>query len=270
MTTSKNEAGTVIVYHSGSWEQQPANVIREQAVSLTVNNETWLTLMCTPVDLEALAIGFLFNEEIIETVAEVASLRVCPENDNVDVWLNSKAAKPEHWSRTSGCSGGQTSVKNISHPKKVIRPGNGAAIQAGQVGKLMKQLLDNQELYRKSGGVHTSALSDGEHLLLVAEDIGRHNTLDKLAGLMLLRNIHPARRTILTTGRISAEMIQKARRMRASIVISRTSPTSESIRMAQAEAITLVGYAHQDRFIIYTHPQRILSAEAQKINSEAL
>ena len=99
--------------------------------------------------------------------------------------------------------------------------------------------------------------------MLVAEDIGRHNTLDKIAGLCLMKNIQPQTRILLTTGRISSEMLQKAARMNVPIVISRTSPSSLSIQMAERYGITLIGYARRHRFNVYTDLQRIKPTDTQ-------
>ncbi|MBU2611943.1 MAG: formate dehydrogenase accessory sulfurtransferase FdhD [Chloroflexi bacterium] len=128
-----------------------------------------------------------------------------------------------------------------------------------KIGHLMDLLLSVQSLYRETGGVHTSALSDGEKILIAAEDIGRHNTLDKIAGRCLLENIWPEERILLTTGRISSEMLQKAARLGASMLISRTSPSSLSIEMAEAWDVTLIGYARRDRFNVYAHAERIVN-----------
>lgn len=260
----------ITTYHDGRWEQQTLKVICETPVTLLVNNEPWLTFMCTPVNLEALGVGFLFNEEIIHAMDDVASVRICPGSDNIDIWLTRTVSKPAGWIRTSGCSGGETSIREGTQTRTKVVPLNGAVLTPDQVGALIGQLLEAQDLYRQSGGVHTSALSDGDDILVTAEDIGRHNSLDKLAGRCLLEGIHPGRRILLTTGRISSEMMQKAGRMAAAVVISRTSPTSLSVRMAHEMGITLVGYARRDRFSIYTHPDRILTSQAAEINySEA-
>jgi FdhD protein len=261
---------TTLFYQAGQWEEKRTNIIGEQLISLTVNNEPWLTFMCTPTDLEALAVGFLYNEEIIETVEEVASVRVCAEETNIDVWLNHSVKKPDHWTRTSGCSGGKTSMGQIlPQVGKQVR-WDGAELQAERVGELIDKLSKVQNLYRESGGVHTSVLSDGEKILIAAEDIGRHNTLDKIAGQYIMERINPEKKIILTTGRISSEMIQKAGRIGAGVVISRTSPSSLSVQMADELGITLIGYARRDRFTIYTHPEKIVPVpSAADMNREA-
>ena len=87
-----------------------SSVIVEQSVALTVNGDVWMEFMCTPIDLEALAVGFLYNERIIDSLSEVVDVRVCEHRDNVDVWLDHTAEKPRSWRRTSGCTGGVTAV----------------------------------------------------------------------------------------------------------------------------------------------------------------
>jgi FdhD protein len=152
-----------------------------------------------------------------------------------------------------------TSVETkIDETNLKTSPLNGFVLTPEQITGLVAGLFESQTIYRQTGGVHTSALSDGEQLIASTEDVGRHNTLDKLAGLCLLQGILPERRVIVTTGRISSEMLQKARRMGASVVISRTSPSSLSIRLANQWGITLIGYARRNRFNVYSHPGRIL------------
>jgi FdhD protein len=253
---------------SGNWEAVQGAVIEEKAVSLTVNGEIWLTFMCTPGDLEAMAAGFLFNEAFIESKSELADIRLCPGGENIDVWLTKSVSKPKQWRRTSGCTGGMTSVEDETL-KPTLLCTNGGILSPAQVGALISQLLERQTLYQQTGGVHTSALSDGERLVYVAEDVGRHNTLDKLAGMLLLQGQIMSHKILLTTGRISSEMLQKAERIGASFVISRTAATSLSIKLADQWGITLIGYARRDRFQIYTHSERILSAPIEtRVSSE--
>jgi FdhD protein len=252
--------------------QGEIDVIGEAPVSLTVNGEVWLTFMCTPLDLEALAVGFLYNEGIINSIEEVASVRVCPEGDNVDIWLEHHVDKPLDWSKTSGCTGGMTSISERQDVESSIRvqSPNGALFDVSQVLEWVQLLLEAQGLYRETGGVHTSALIDGRNIILITEDIGRHNTLDKIAGRCLLENISPQHKIIITTGRISSEMLHKAARIGVSVLVSRTSPTSLSIELAEKYGITLIGYARRDQFKIYCCPQRIIRQETSILNSQSL
>jgi FdhD protein len=273
-------------YEFEKWKEIDAETIVETPVTLTVNSEVWMTFMCTPVHLEAMAVGFLFNEGVINGMDEIADVRVCEHGDNVDVWLNHEAAKPKKWTRTSGCTGGVTSVDFMDE----IQPGasdravvllDEFTLPPERISSMVIQLFESQEIYRETGGVHTSAMIDGDEILLSAEDIGRHNTLDKIAGLFIMAGgnllSHSGKpRILITTGRISSEMLQKASRMGVPILISRTSPSSLSIQMAERRGITLIGYARRHRFQVYSHVGRIQRTEdevpapgAQKENSSA-
>lgn len=243
-------------YEFKKWKPYEAETIVESPVSLTVNGEVWLTFMCTPVKLEAMSVGFLYNEGILQSMDEVEDVRVCEHGDNVDVWLNHSVEQPQSWRRTSGCTGGVTAVDALARVD-VSFNGDRPQVAPEAIGHLVEMLFESQALYRETGGVHTSALSDGGKIVLVAEDIGRHNTLDKIAGLCLLNNIWPETRILITTGRISSEMLQKAARLQAPILISRTSPSSLSIEMAERYGITLIGYARRDRFNVYSNAQRV-------------
>ncbi len=243
-------------FEFNKWESHDTDTIVETPVSLTVNGEVWITFMCTPVDLEALAVGFLYNEGMIEKMDEVVEARVCEHGDNVDVWLTHEVKQPTSWRRTSGCTGGVTAVDLLAKPN-ISLTGDQFKVQPAAIMNLVEMLFDAQSLYRETGGVHTSALSDGEKILISAEDIGRHNTLDKIAGLCLMNNVWPESRILITTGRISSEMLQKAARLQSPILISRTSPSSLSIEMAERYGITLIGYARRHRFNVYSSSQRV-------------
>ena len=134
---------------------------------------------------------------------------------------------------------------------------NGLVIKPERILELIRNLFESQDIYKKSGGVHSSGLADDHGIIFQIEDVGRHNTLDKIAGKILLENINPSPKIILSTGRISSEMLQKAARMKTSILISRTSPTSLSINLAQKLGITVIGYARGHRFNVYSHPERV-------------
>jgi FdhD protein len=231
-------------------------IITEASIGLSVNGDEWLHFLCTPMDLEALASGFLFTSGIIQSFQEISSLRICDEGTHMDVWLTHAAEKPRLWQKNSGCSGG------LSAPDMDLTPIPASAqfkLLPTQIFEILSTFYQSQELYSTSGGVHTSALFSNRELIYSVEDIGRHNTVDKLAGKMLMNNLHPPECLIMTTGRISLEMMQKAAIMQAPFVVSRTSPTSASIQLAQALGITMIGYANNHRLKIYSHPEAVIT-----------
>lgn len=242
-------------FRSGMANLVEQDMIVETPVALYVNGLSWLTFMCTPNQLKALAVGFLFNEGIINSLSQIADAHVCDNGDIVDIWLTHEVEKPKEWKRTSGCTGGYTATDLYAIDARIT---NGISLESSQVRQFVAELFGAQRLYSKAGGVHTSILTDGEDFVVMAEDVGRHNTLDKISGRCLLEQINLSKRILLTTGRISSDMLQKAARLGASIVISRTSPTSLSVELAENWGITLIGYARRDRFNVYTHPGRII------------
>lgn len=236
---------------SESWDTVDGCVIEESPLTLYVNGVEWVTLMCTPVNQDELAIGFLLSEGVITSLQEVAVLDISHRGRVADIWLAHKAALPNRRVVTSGCVGGVTftdgsGVAPCPYPGPLVTP--------AQLLALMHQLKQAAVLYPQSRGVHTSALSDGQQLLIVREDVGRHNTLDKLHGACVKQRIDPSNGVLLTTGRISSEMLRKAASMQSPIVVSRTSLTSMAFELALKWNITVVGYARGDRVRIYHDP----------------
>jgi FdhD protein len=245
--------------YDGEWQEVEAEVIEEGQLTIFVNGIELATLMCTPRDPLQLALGFLANEELISDIKEVEILYACPGGGCVDIWLaHSTWDKPRRKIITSGCSGGQT-FSDLSAAHDPLE--SDLRISPDQVASLIAQLQSRESLYARARGVHTSALSDGENLVLVAEDIGRHNTLDRLRGEALRRGIDTRGMILLSTGRISSEMINKAVKMGCPVVASRTSPTSLTVGLARAWNITLCGYVRRNKMNVYAHPERLVSAE---------
>ena len=226
----------------------------EEAIALHVNGQPLVRLMCTPVLLEELALGFLFNEGLIDSLDNIQEIKPLQLRDGsrwMDVWLQHEIEPQKLRAITSGCSGGTTfeSEGGVVESNLHISP--------QQVMHLMTELSQAAVLYKRAGGLHLAALADGEQLACVAEDIGRHNAVDKLAGLCLQKGLPTHDHILLSSGRISSEMVNKAARMQVPVVVSRTSPTSLSVQLAREWHITLIGYAQRRRFRIYAGEERI-------------
>ncbi|MCS7178492.1 MAG: formate dehydrogenase accessory sulfurtransferase FdhD [Anaerolineae bacterium] len=245
---------SMLIYEQGSLRQVEGVLPVEEEITLAVNGQDLVGLRCTPILLEELALGFLYNEGLIEGIEDVVSVRVCGSRRCVDVWLYRDVGIPVMRTLTTGCGGGTTFQDwKEAHPPLE----SDLIVTPAQVIRLMRRLQDAAVLHRQARGVHASALAEGETLLQVAEDVGRHNTVDKLAGLCLRQGQSLRDRILLTTGRISSEMLVKAARMGIPVVVSLSSPTSLSVEMARLWNIALIGYARGNRFHVYTSPHRL-------------
>ena len=252
-------------FNGGKVESSESDLIVEKPVALYVNGVLWITFMCTPNNLKALAVGFLYNEGVIDSAKQVVEYHICDNREIIDVWLGQQVERPKEWKRTSGCTGGYTA---LDLDEVNLEVSSEIRLEADRVQRLVETLFESQDLYKKTGGVHTSILTDDDKHILSAEDVGRHNSLDKIAGLYLLGEADFRNKILLSTGRISSDMLQKSARIGAGIVISRTSPTSLSVALAEKWGITLIGYARRNRFNVYTHPERIIEPQRMNLLSE--
>jgi FdhD protein len=247
-----------IRFESGRLQPETGSVVSEALVRLHVNGQELATLMCSPHELDVLALGFLANEGIIASRADVRLVKVCPSLACVEVWLRDASQElPTHGVITSGCGGGITFADltaGIDPLASELR------VTPRQLGRLFGALHSGQE----TRGVHTAALAEGEALLVVVEDVGRHNTVDRIRGRCLLEGVSTEERILLTTGRISSEMLNKAARMRIPIVASHTTPTSMSVALAMAWNITLVGYVRRDSLNVYAGQARIAEEDGER------
>jgi FdhD protein len=233
-------------------------VITEIRLSIVIGDRELVSLMCSPWKLRELVLGFLYVEGFVEGPDDIELLRICLEDRLAEVVLrDADFTPPARRILTSGCTGGQTFGKYLEEIDR-FRVEPTPAVEPTLIYRLMRQLYESATLYKRSGGVHTSLLAIGEQAQLVAEDIGRHNTLDKLQGEALLRGIPTSGSLILTSGRISSEMLIKAAIMGAGIVCSRTSPTELAITLAERLNLTVVGYVRPASMNVYSHPWRLV------------
>jgi FdhD protein len=235
-------------------------VASELPVTLILNNEPLVTLLCTPTELEELAIGFLISEGILRDRSSLKKVEIDENEFTVRIELSDLPANFstmfEKRTISSGCGKGITFTSFRTEADHRIEA-KGHLLSLEDIRKLLNAFRHISKLYVETGGVHSAALSDGKDILFFSEDIGRHNAVDKLIGKAFLQSIPVENKILITSGRVTSEIMTKASRYRFPVLISRAAPSCMAISYAEDMGVTLIGFARGDRMNIYTWPNRI-------------
>ena len=243
------------LYRAGTLTQLDRLPPPERAITLIVDGEELATVACSPHRMLALALGFLRVEDIVRTADDVDLMEVCDEETVVKVRLAKTARRVPHDRKrilTSGCGRG------VTFSLDVVPVGEGMRVRPEQIMEWMETLLDRAEGYKEHGGTHTAGLFGEGGLEILVEDIGRHNTIDRIGGEALLADLPTAGKAILTSGRISSDMLVKCSRLGAGIAASRTSPTELGVSLAQEANIAVCGYVRRDQLRIFNEAGRLV------------
>ena len=237
-------------------------VTRETPLTIILNNRELVTLLCSPLELEYLAVGFLASEGLIKSRDEVKKLIVDEERGVARVETEEEEGFDSEllFKRliTSGCSGG-ASFYRPGDAQNRAKVASQLSISATRVFSLVKQFQTNSRTFRATGGVHSAALCDVNGILVFSEDIGRHNAIDKVFGRCMLDDIATDDRIAVTSGRISSEILLKVARRSVPILVSRSAPTNLGVRLAGDLGVTLLGFVRGERMNVYSHSWRIVS-----------
>jgi FdhD protein len=228
-------------------------VAEEVPVTVSVNGRQVATAMTSPGGLEEFALGFLFTEGIIRGKEEIDSIQV--EKNSVKI-ITKDLLRVVGPKRTilSGCGGSASFLD----PSKLPRVTSPLTVPAGEISRLMKDLL-RSDIHQLTGGVHVVGLCGGGEVMARAFDIGRHNALDRLAGQALLRDIGLGQAYVLTSGRISSEMVRKCLVAGIPLIGSRGATTTLAVSLAERNGLTVIGFVRGGGMNVYTNPHRVTS-----------
>lgn len=229
-------------------------IAEEKRLRISVNGKEMLKLYCSPVMVRELVVGFFLTEGIIQGNWCIERLTIQYDHDIlVDIPAEGEVSL-DGGARTSGCGGGMTFEREPA--AKILT--DRTRIQKEHLRSVFHEFQKRSELYAITGCMHSAAVSDGKHLLVLAEDIGRHNAVDKVIGYCALEDIPLDDKIILVSGRLSSEMATKCARSGIPILVSRAAPTTLAVEIADKQGITLVGFMRGQRLNIYTHAERII------------
>ncbi len=252
----------------GVWEEEEDLVAVEAPVTIYLQGKELVTLLCTPHKLDCLAIGFLRSEGLLKSIDEIKLLRINEKEGviEVDMDSNSGLAEKLYGKRTitSGCGKG-TIFYNVLDSLRSSPLEGKLQIDAAIIFYLITALQEKAVLFKATGGVHSAALADDKDIILFCEDIGRHNAIDKIIGAAMQDGIETDDKVLISSGRLSSEILLKAAKMKIQMLISRAAPTSLCLELAERLNITLAGFARGKRVNIYTHRWRITGGSDKSI-----
>ncbi|MFW6000772.1 MAG: formate dehydrogenase accessory sulfurtransferase FdhD [Halanaerobium sp.] len=253
------EKKDIFLYKTGECLDKEDIIIKEFPLTIFINKYEFLTLMVLKENLEELIIGFLAAEGLIRDQSDITALEF-RQNKKIAVVEIESDFNPERFKKrtlTSGCGSGSTflNLKDCTEGQFIE---NKDKIEAEKIFDLMKKLQEDSSYFKLTGGTHISALAEPENILFRMEDIGRHNTLDKIIGKALKEEVNLDNKIILTSGRISSEMIIKVLRQGIPFLVSRSAPTDQAVNTAVKLGLTLIGFCRGRRMNIYSGVDRII------------
>lgn len=253
----------VLRFTNGASEKIEDSIVTEQPITIKINGEEFVTMVCTPEYIEDMVIGYLASEGVIRRYEDIKNIRVQESEGFVHVELakiNPFFQKLQNKRYITSCCGmsrqGFVFANDALTAKKMesisvrITPENCFA--------LMETMQTEAALFQQTGGVHNAALCDEKGVLLSRMDIGRHNALDKLYGYCVKNNIPTKGKIIVFSGRISSEILLKVAKIGCEIVLSKSAPTEFALQSAEELGITTVGFIRNGSMNVYTGQERIL------------
>ena len=251
----------VSVYdRAGVKREQAQWVIREKAVTLFLNDREMVTLLCAGHHLDELAVGFFYAEGFLVSLDDIIGLDVDEADGKVNLRSKRDAVLAENlWQKrtvTSGCGKGSLFYYSLdallSKPVK-----SDVRVAPHSILDRVEDMNRLSETYRRTHGVHNTVLASAERVIVFRDDIGRHNAVDMIVGHVFLNGITLRDKMIITTGRLTSEMLIKAAKINIPIIVSRNTATSLAVQLADSLGITLIGYVRAGRFTVYSGEERV-------------
>lgn len=252
----------IVRYENGELVNTQDSYVTEFPLTIMVNGEEFATVICSPNNMEELALGFLASEGAILKYDELKSLQIDDSKGFAHVELTKQLGKRFQYSTKrmiASCCGksrefyfqNDAAIAKTSMSKITLVP--------EQILSMMSQLQNASALFKQTGGLHNGAISDGKTFFEHRQDIGRHNALDKLYGYCIKNHIPVRDKILIFSGRISSEILIKAAKIGVGVILSKSAPTTLAVQLADDLNITAVGFIRDGNFNVYSHPERIKS-----------
>ena len=253
MSAAQIPCSEAITVYDEYGQAREVDITGERPLALIVDRREIVTLMTLGGKPELLAIGYLLNQGLINSVEELVSVETDWGKDAVAVTTRDGVAdldeKLKHRIVTSGCGQGTVFGRLMSEFEDLRVPG--VKLRQSDIYELLHRVIDHNDIYKRSGSVHSCGLCRCSETLFFVEDVGRHNAADVIAGHMAMENIDGGDKIFYTTGRLTSEMVIKVSRMGIPVLVSRNGVTEMGLEFAEITGMTLIARAKGKHFLVY-------------------
>ncbi len=247
------------VIKKGIREKTSRRVSEEISLTIEVNGSELVTLLASPGDLENLVYGCLYNSGIIGKAPDVKSLFVDRKTWKASAGLTGEALTDGMLSKRIHASAGKgVFLHNPLDAAQRERMPDGFTVDCKKVEEFIGTFQTASSEHKETRGVHSGALADRNGILIFRDDIGRHNAIDKVIGEALCRGIGLDDKVIMTSGRVSSEILSKVLRCRIPVIVAAGAPTNQAVKLARSANLTVVGLAREDIMYIFSGEERII------------
>jgi len=236
------------------------SIIEEVPFTINLNGKELLTMLTSPDDLKELGIGFLYSSGLIKTVSDIKDVVIDKTNWAADITLNKELAPEDFLFKrlyTSGC-GKSVIFHNTMDFINMRKLQSDITIPAAKISDLINRFQTMSVAFKETGCAHSAAMSDSDCIHIFKEDIGRHNAVDKAIGGALMNGLSIKDLILLTSGRISSEIVSKVIRIGVAFIVSRSAPTDQAVKLANDMGLTLIGFARGKRMNVYANSERLI------------
>lgn len=254
---------TVLRFKNGQMESVEDKIVTEFPVTVKINEEEFVTMVCSPQYIEDMVIGYLASEGVIREYKDIKNIWVQEKEGYVHVTidkLNPYFQNLQNKRYITSCCGASRQGFVFINDALTAKKMNDISVELSinDCFQLMNKLQQSAATFQETGGVHNAAICDKNGFMLSRMDIGRHNALDKLYGYCLKKHISIRDKVVVFSGRISSEILLKVAKIGCEVVLSKSAPTELALNLAEELGITTVGFIRNDSLNIYTYPERIL------------
>jgi len=254
---------TVLKFKNGEMESVEDKIVTEFPVTVKINEEEFVTMVCSPQYIEDMVIGYLASEGVIREYKDIKNIWVQEKEGYVHVTidkLNPYFQNLQNKRYITSCCGASRQGFVFINDALTAKKMNDISVELSikDCFQLMNKLQQSAATFQETGGVHNAAICDKNGFMLSRMDIGRHNALDKLYGYCLKHHISIRDKVVVFSGRISSEILLKVAKIGCEVVLSKSAPTELALNLAEELGITTVGFIRNDSLNIYTCPERIL------------